>query len=160
MIEALARAIERGVTCRVLADSLGSRPDFRRMLPRLRSEGILAEETMRLGFFGRTGRLDLRNHRKLVVVDGRIGYTGSQNLVDSTFRKGLDYEELNVRVAGPVALELQAVFAEDWYIETGEFLGEPRYFPGAASSAERSRRRCCRAAPAIRGRTTSGSSCR
>jgi cardiolipin synthase len=113
----------------VLADSLGSRPDFRRMLPRLRSEGILAEESMRLGFFGRTGRLDLRNHRKLVVIDGRVGYTGSQNLVDSTFLEGLDYEELNVRVAGPVALELQAVFAEDWYIETGEFLGEARYFP-------------------------------
>ena len=129
VLEALARAAARGVTCRVLADSLGSRPDFRRMLPRLRSKGILAEETLRLGFFGRAGRLDLRNHRKLVVVDGRIAYTGSQNLVDSTFRRGLDYEELNVRVTGPVALELQAVFAEDWYIETGEFLGEPRYFP-------------------------------
>ncbi len=132
VIAALARAVARGVTCRMLADSLGSRPEFRRMLPRLRSKGILAGETLRLGFFGRAGRLDLRNHRKLVVVDGHIGYTGSQNLVDRTFRKGLDYEELNVRVAGPVALELQAVFAEDWYIETGEFLGEPRYFPEPA----------------------------
>jgi cardiolipin synthase A/B len=129
VFDALRRAVDRGLTCRVLADSLGSRPDFRRMLPRLRSSGILADEAMRLGFLGRAGRLDLRNHRKLVVVDGRIGYTGSQNLVDSTFRKGLDYEELNVRVTGPIALELQAVFAEDWYIETGEFLGDARYFP-------------------------------
>ena len=129
VMAALRRAVQRGVACRVLADSLGSRPDFRRMLPRLREAGILAEETMRPGFLGRAGRLDLRNHRKLVVIDGRIGYTGSQNLVDSTFRKGLDYEELNVRVTGPVALELQAVFAEDWYTETGEFLGDARYFP-------------------------------
>ena len=129
VIDALQRAVERGVNCRVLADSLGSRPEFRRMLPRLHRMGILADESMRLGFFGRTGRLDLRNHRKLVVVDGRIGYTGSQNLVDSTFKKGLDYEELNVRLTGPVVLELQAVFAEDWYTETGEFLGDPRYFP-------------------------------
>ena len=129
VMAALKRAVGRGVNCRVLADSLGSRPEFRRMLPRLHRMGILAAESMRLGFFGRTGRLDLRNHRKLVVVDGRIGYTGSQNLVDSTFKKGLDYEELNVRLTGPVVLELQAVFAEDWYTETGEFLGDPRYFP-------------------------------
>src|SRR5438552_14994410 len=129
IIEALRAAVERGVVCRILADSLGSRPDFARLLPRLAAAGILAEETMRLGFFWRAGRLDLRNHRKIVVIDGRVAYTGSQNLVDSSFKPGLTYEELNVRLAGPVALELQAIFAEDWYVETGEFLGEERYVP-------------------------------
>lgn len=99
------------------------------MLPRLEAAGILAEETMRVGVFRRAGRLDLRNHRKIVVIDGCIAYTGSQNLVDSTFKLGLTYEELNVRLVGPVALELQAIFAEDWYIETGEFLGDARYVP-------------------------------
>ena len=85
---------------------------------------------MRVGFFRRhTGRIDLRNHRKIVVIDGVIAYTGSQNLVDSTFKRGFTYEELNVRLCGPIALELQAVFADDWYIEAGEFLGDPRYFP-------------------------------
>src|SRR5208283_3882124 len=78
---------------------------------------------------GRARRLDLRNHRKIAVIDGRIAYTGSQNLVDSTFKAGLTYEELNVRLAGPIALELQAVFAEDWYVDTGEHLGEDRYVP-------------------------------
>ncbi len=130
VIDALARAVERGVSCRVLADSLGSRPAFRSMLPRLDAAGIVAEETMRVGFFRRhTGRIDLRNHRKIAVIDGVIAYTGSQNLVDSTFKRGLTYEELNVRLCGPIALELQAVFADDWYVETSEFLGEPRYFP-------------------------------
>jgi cardiolipin synthase len=129
VVEALENAVERGVVCRVLADSLGSRPDFDRLLPRLEAGGILAEETMRVGLFRRAGRLDLRNHRKIAVIDGMIGYTGSQNLVDATFKPGLTYEELNVRVSGPVALELQAVFAEDWYLETGEFLGDPRYTP-------------------------------
>jgi cardiolipin synthase len=113
----------------MLADSLGSRPDFGRMLPRLEAAGILAEETMRIGFFGRAGRLDLRNHRKIAVIDGRIGYAGSQNLVDASFEPGLIYEEMNVRLQGPVVLELQAVFAEDWYLETGEFLGDARYVP-------------------------------
>ena len=129
VIEALGHAVERGVVCRILADSLGSRPDFEQLLPRLEKAGILAEETMRVGLFRRAGRLDLRNHRKIAVIDGRVAYTGSQNLVDATFKPGLTYEELNIRLSGPVALELQAVFAEDWYIETGEFLGDPRYVP-------------------------------
>ncbi|HXX84761.1 MAG TPA: cardiolipin synthase [Casimicrobiaceae bacterium] len=129
IVEALARSVERGVVCRILADSLGSRRYFEHLLPRLEAAGILAEETMRVGLFRRAGRLDLRNHRKIAVIDGLIGYTGSQNLVDSTFKPGLTYEELNVRLTGPVALELQAVFIEDWYVETGEFLGDPRYIP-------------------------------
>ena len=130
VVAALEQAVERGVSCRVLADSLGSRPEFQRMLPRLLSAGILAEETMRVGFFRRhTGRIDLRNHRKIAVIDGEIGYIGSQNLIDATFKRGLTYEELNVRLRGPIVLELQAVFADDWYVEVDEFLGEPRYFP-------------------------------
>jgi cardiolipin synthase A/B len=130
VMAALERAVERGVACRVLADSLGSRPEFQRMLPRLLSAGILAEETMRVGFFRRhTGRIDLRNHRKIAVIDGDIGYIGSQNLIDSTFKCGLTYEELNIRLCGPIVLELQAVFADDWYVEVDEFLGEARYFP-------------------------------
>ena len=130
VIGALERAVERGVACRVLADSLGSRPEFQRMLPRLLSAGILAEETMRVGFFRRhTGRIDLRNHRKIAVIDGDIGYIGSQNLIDSTFKRGLTYEELNVRLCGPIVLELQAVFADDWYVEVDEFIGDSRYFP-------------------------------
>jgi cardiolipin synthase len=129
VVESLGHAVERGVVCRFLADSFGSRPDFERLLPRLEAAGILAEETMRVGLFRRAGRLDLRNHRKIAVIDGRIAYTGSQNLVDAMFKRGLTYEELNVRLTGPVVLELQAVFAEDWYLETGEFLGDPRYAP-------------------------------
>ena len=92
---------------------------------------------MRIGLFRRAGRLDLRNHRKIAVIDGRIAYAGSQNLVDSTFKAGLTYEELNVRLAGPIALELQAVFAEDWYVDTGEFLGEDRYVPDPEVQGER-----------------------
>ena len=129
IIEALRAAVERGVVCRILADSLGSRPDFARLLPRLAAAGVLAEETMRLGFFWRAGRLDLRNHRKVAVIDACIAYTGSQNLVDASFKPGLTYEEMNVRLTGPIALEMQAVFAEDWYVETGEFLGDARYVP-------------------------------
>jgi len=121
VIAALKRAVKRGVVCRVMADALGSRRlGYEALMPRLHAAGIEAGETMRLRFFRRRGaRADLRNHRKIVVIDGRIGYTGSMNLVNADFIKGLTYEELMVRVTGPIALELQAVFARDWYLEHG-----------------------------------------
>jgi cardiolipin synthase len=73
-------------------------------------------------------RPDLRNHRKLVVVDGRVGFTGSQNLIDAAYHKkknverGLHWHELMVRLRGPVVRELDAVFVTDWYSETEELL--------------------------------------
>jgi len=129
VIAALERAAARGVACRVLADALGSRSvGFEAMLPRLHAAGIAAMATMRVAFVRQRGaRMDLRNHRKIAVIDGRIGYTGSLNLVDPKFKPGLTYEELMVRVVGPVVLELQSVFVQDWYLETGESIqtGEP-----------------------------------
>ena len=118
---AMRRAVGRGVVCRVMADALGSRGmGYDKLMPRLHAAGIEAGETMRLAFLGwRGARADLRNHRKIAVIDGRIGYTGSMNLVDADFKRGLTYEEMMVRVTGPVVLELQAVFVEDWYLERG-----------------------------------------
>jgi cardiolipin synthase len=137
IVAALARAEARGVECRILADCLGSRPHFERMLPRLRAAGIEATETLPVGFFRRhTARIDLRNHRKIAVVDGRIGWTGSLNIVDPTFKPGLTYEELMVRVTGPVVLELQAVFAGDWYLETGLLVADAEAFPEPAITGD------------------------
>ena len=72
-----------------------------------------------LGFFRRkAARLDLRNHRKIAVLDGRIAYVGSQNIVDADFKRGVVYEELVARVTGPVVHELQAVLLADRFFET------------------------------------------
>jgi cardiolipin synthase len=77
---------------------------------------------------GQWQRPDLRNHRKLVVVDGRVGHTGSQNMIQSNYGKkksiarGLHWHEVMVRLEGPVVRELDAVFATDWYSETDELL--------------------------------------
>src|SRR5690606_6340245 len=71
---------------------------------------------------------DLRNHRKIVIVDGEVGFTGSQNIIDRTYhkrrnlRRGLYYDELVARVEGPVVAQLQAVFITDWFSETGTLL--------------------------------------
>ena len=73
---------------------------------------------------GRWRRPDLRNHRKILVVDGELAFTGSQNLVDAGYHRRGDrrWTELMVRVRGPVVPSLNAVFATDWFVETHERL--------------------------------------
>jgi len=125
---ALIRAQQRGVKCRVLADAMGSLFYLPKLLPKLRAAGIEAE-AMWQPFSLDGSRIDLRNHRKIVVIDGRIGYTGSQNLVGAKYSPGIIYRELVARVTGPVVLELQAVFLADWFSETGQRLEGPEYYP-------------------------------
>lgn len=126
VIEALGRASKRGVKCRVLVDSYGSN----KWIKGLRAQLKMARVELHLVLAGRSlfhqsaARFDLRNHRKIVVIDGRIGYTGSQNLVDADFKKGITYEEVMVRVSGPVVMQLQAVFLADFFYETLRTLTE------------------------------------
>jgi cardiolipin synthase len=127
VVQALQRASSRGVICDVLLDGLGSRPYLKRILPELRAAGARAHAIAPPSlahFFARnqTSRIDLRNHRKIVVIDGRIGYTGSQNIVDPTFKPGIVYEELVVRLSGPIVRQLESVFLGDWFLETHELL--------------------------------------
>jgi len=124
---AMERAVSRGVKVRVLMDHLGSRkyPKFKEMQARLTSAGIEHHLTLPLHFFGaQYTRIDLRNHRKIVVIDGQIGFTGSQNLIKRNyFRKdAIYYDELVARVSGPVVGQLEAAFATDWYSESGVLL--------------------------------------
>ncbi|MFO0964280.1 MAG: cardiolipin synthase [Gemmataceae bacterium] len=130
VIDALGRAVARGVTCRVLLDALGSRHWAKSTLAKLAAVGVAAHRVLPVAFFRRhSARADLRNHRKIAVIDGRVGYTGSQNLVYSAFKPGITYQEMVVRVTGPVVLELQAVFAGDWFMETEEALTGADLFP-------------------------------
>jgi cardiolipin synthase len=132
--DALARAVRRGVTCRVLVDAVGSRHMCRTLGSDMKEKGILLREAMPVGLFRRrAARVDLRNHRKLAVIDGRIGYTGSQNIVNADYgHRGLVWKDLMVRLVGPVVLELQGVFLSDWYFETGEILDGEDIFPPPA----------------------------
>ena len=124
---ALERAASRGVKVRMLMDQLGSRkyPNFKEMQERLTAAGIEHHISLPLHFFGANyTRIDLRNHRKIVVIDGQIGYTGSQNLIKRNyFRKdAIYYDELVARIRGPVVAELEAAFGTDWYSESGILL--------------------------------------
>lgn len=131
VISALVRAHQRGVVCRVLIDHLGNFAYHAPVLKKLRAAGIPVHLMLPTRpFDNQWNRIDLRNHRKIVVVDGTVGFTGSQNLIEDTYHKrgniaeGISYIELVVRVTGPVVRELNAAFITDWYSETKELLDE------------------------------------
>lgn len=118
--DALVAAVKRGVSCTLLLDAVGSKQALKLMAPRLRTLGVTVHAALPVGFLRRsTARFDLRNHRKIAILDGRIAYTGSQNITDPEFVKGHPNEELMVRVTGPVVRHLQAVYFADWFFETG-----------------------------------------
>lgn len=123
---ALISAARRGVTCRLLLDSAGSRQFFKSVWPeRMRHAGIEVVEALTVNifrFFLR--RMDLRQHRKIVLIDNAIAYTGSMNMVDPRFFKqsaGVgQWVDLMARMEGPVATTLGIVYSCDWEIETGK----------------------------------------
>jgi cardiolipin synthase len=129
VIDALVRARERGVVCRVLIDHLGNIGYHGPVLKRLHAAGIPVHQTLPAKpFDNQWNRIDLRNHRKIIVIDGAIGFTGSQNLIEDTYHKrgnikeGIHYIELVARVTGPIVRELNSAFITDWYSETEELL--------------------------------------
>jgi len=128
----LARARERGVEVRVLFDQVATAriPGSRALGRRLREAGV--DYRAMLPFQPWRGvyqRPDLRNHRKLLVIDTEVAYTGSQNIIEPGYRrrgsKGLQWSDLMARVEGPLVHSLEALFVTDWYQETDTILETP-----------------------------------
>ena len=129
--DALARAQARGVRVRFLMDHWASRgyPAFKDTLAFLDDAGIEWHLMLPLQpLQGKFQRPDLRNHRKIMVIDGSIAFTGSQNLIDKSYdlkgniARGLAYKDLFARFEGPVVAGINALFVTDWYSETDELL--------------------------------------
>ena len=125
--EAMCRAAQRGVMCRVLVDGVGSRPFLRSELcKQMRAAGVNVVEALPVNLFRFLfQRVDLRNHRKLAVIDGTIGYVGSQNITDDLYNRGVlkhfkRWKDASARVQGPVAQALQVVFLRDWQLDASE----------------------------------------
>lgn len=127
LFEAMREAVARGVIVRVLFDSLGSRryPRYREMKRTLTEYGIRWHVMLPLRFPGKLyTRPDLRNHRKIAVIDAEIGYTGSLNLIQRNYHRKdeLYYDETMIRITGPVVTQLHGIFLTDWYSESDELL--------------------------------------
>lgn len=129
-IEALKSAAERGVDVRVIIDGLGEKYSFPTARKLLRNSRV---KVVRFLPFRQGGRLNLRNHRKILVTDGCEAFTGGMNigdrhLVERTGRPA-PVKDLHFHIKGPVVAELQKMFLEDWFFVTGELLDDIRFFP-------------------------------
>jgi len=127
--DALIRAAARGVKVRALADAMGSR-QFARSghWQELLAAGVDARQALPVGGIVWTfirGRVDLRNHRKVLILDNRVAWCGSQNAADPEFRikwRFAPWVDLMTRWEGPVARHCQFLFASDWLAEHGDDL--------------------------------------
>ncbi len=132
---ALEDAAGRGVRVYVLVDGIGALQSFSRMGRRLLKSGAEVAVFFPLRFpFGRL-RLNLRNHRKIMVVDGRRGFTGGMNISErylTANTRPTRVEDLHFEIGGPVVSEMQHTFVEDWATATSELLTGEDFFPPLA----------------------------
>lgn len=133
VFDAIARAVQRGVTVRVLYDYWGTVTHGKTWLAMIRffkQHGVEHYSMMPIRPFrdGAFQRPDLRNHRKLVIIDGVTGWMGSQNMIARHYnkrgnkRRGLMWQETMVRFEGPIVTEMNLLFATDWFYESNEML--------------------------------------
>ncbi len=129
--EALAGAAERGVKCRVLVDAVGSSKLHKTIGAYLIEHGVEFQYALPVHLLRRKlDRIDLRNHRKIAVIDGKIGYTGSQNIANEDYgRHDQVWHDMFARLEGPAVIDLQWVFLTDWFFETKTLLDAPELFP-------------------------------
>ncbi len=131
-LDALARAVRRGVDVRVLIDDMGSRYSLPPITRGLNRAGIATALFLPTFLPWRMPFVNLRNHRKILVVDGKTGFTGGMNI-----REGLllgedppnPLQDMHFLLEGPVVSALQNAFAEDWVFCTGEVLNDEKWFP-------------------------------
>lgn len=137
--DALIRAHERGVVCRLLVDAAGSWFFLGAASSRLERAGVKVVAALPAGNLRRRlARIDLRNHRKLAVIDGAIAYAGSHNVIqpDYGMKDVGAWQDLSARIVGPTVGQLQAVFLEDWHFETGEWPNDEGLFPDPVTTGE------------------------
>jgi cardiolipin synthase len=131
-VDALDRAVKRGVEVCVMVDDAGTRYDWPPITGVLRKRGVRAQRFMPRTLLNRLLTMNLRNHRKLLIVDGAEGFTGGMNIRQGNMlleNPPSPVADLHFRVRGPVVSQLQRVFAEDWHFCTGEWLQGPKWYP-------------------------------
>jgi len=129
--QALIKKAKEGVEVRVIYDSFGSRKAKKRYFEEFRKAGIEAESFLKLALPSLTSRLNYRMHRKIVVIDGRIGYVGGINVADrylEGFSWGI-WRDTHARIEGKGVQGLQSVFLIDWYFVSQTLITSRDYFP-------------------------------
>lgn len=131
-VDALSRAVARGVQVRVLIDDSGARYSFPSIVRKLRAGKVPVARFLPSLAPLKVFALNMRNHRKIMVVDGEVGFTGGMNIRAGNQRTPdgrLKIKDIHFRLEGPAVHQMQAVFVDDWVFTTGEVLDGPVWFP-------------------------------
>ncbi len=137
--KALGRAVKRGIEVRVIIDAVGSRYSFPSIVGRLVELGVRVQRFLPTMVPWRFAYSNLRSHRKILVVDGRLGFTGGLNIReghDLSLKPAHPIIDHHFRLEGPVVAQLQEVFAEDWAFCCGEVLSGEKWFPRLEQAGE------------------------
>jgi cardiolipin synthase len=140
-VAALARAADRGVAIRVLIDAAGTRYSWPSITHRLRQAKIPFAKFLPASLLTpwRVATINLRNHRKSLIVDGTIAFTGGMNIRHGNVladRPRNPVQDLQFKIAGPAVAQLQEAFANDWAFTTGEVLDGDLWFPKLKASGD------------------------
>jgi cardiolipin synthase len=131
-VKALGDAVRRGVEVRVLVDAAGLRYSWPSVLKSLRRAGVKCAQFMPSFSPWHLVSMNLRTHRKILVADGRLGFTGGINIRTGNCLQrhpASPVQDLHFRLQGPVVTQLQEAFADDWLFTTGESLRGEAWFP-------------------------------
>ncbi|HTV42518.1 MAG TPA: phospholipase D-like domain-containing protein [Candidatus Sulfotelmatobacter sp.] len=140
-VAALGRAVKRGLKVRVLVDAAGARYSWPSIIRRLRHEKIPCARFLPSSIFApwRVATINLRNHRKILAVDGRIAFSGGINIRHGNVlaeKPRQPIQDLQFRFTGPVVVQLQEAFVNDWAFVTGEILDGGDWFPDIAETGD------------------------
>ncbi len=136
--DALIERARAGVKVHLMLDWLGSEKINPQLVDRMLQAGVEVERYHALHWFS-LGKLNNRTHRKVLIVDGRIGFTGGVGIADEWSGHAQDpghWRDMHFRIEGPVVAQFQAAFLDNWIKATGRVLNGPTYFPELAPAGE------------------------
>ena len=139
IIDALLKKAESGVDVKMIIDGLGSAPTSFRLKRKLKKSAIdfIINDPIYFPLFNT--RINYRNHRKIVVIDGLIGYTGGMNIAneyDNTYNKNYIFRDMQIKLIGQAVQSLTALFFKDYYYNTNRFIDDKKYYPKTNVSTE------------------------
>jgi len=132
----LIKKAAEGITVRFIYDDFGSRSIRRQLVKRIRNGGVSAFPFHKVKFWAFANRLNYRNHRKIIIVDGKVGFVGGINVSDKYINDPgtpdkLYWRDTHLKIEGPGVLQLQHIFLGDWnFCANDNIKPEPVYFPG------------------------------
>jgi cardiolipin synthase A/B len=136
MRDALVATARRGVQVRLLLDDVGCYGTRAEFFAPLVEAGGEVHRFLPVNLLTRRLPLNFRNHRKVLIIDGRVAFTGGMNVGDDYLGLKRPWRDAHVRVDGPSVLRLQEIFAQDWYHQTQIDLARPEYFPDVPACGE------------------------